>query len=59
MGYKKEEKICECCGKKFFGIKTRKYCSQDCSHNAHDGDEKAQRLIKKSINIYELQNQSK
>lgn len=34
MGYKKEEKICECCGKKFFGIKTRKYCSQDCSHNA-------------------------
>ena len=34
MWYKKEEKICECCGKKFLGIKTRKYCSQECSHNA-------------------------
>lgn len=32
MGYKKEEKICECCGIKFTGIKTRKYCSQICSH---------------------------
>lgn len=34
MGYKKELKICEYCNKEFLGIKTRKYCSQECSHNS-------------------------
>ena len=34
MAYKKEEKTCEYCGNIFLGIKTRKYCSQECSHNA-------------------------
>lgn len=34
MSYKKESKICEHCGTEFQGIKTRKYCSQECSHNS-------------------------
>ena len=34
MGYKKEKRVCEYCGKEFLGIKTRKYCSKECSHNA-------------------------
>ena len=34
MGYKKETKICEYCQKEFIGIKTRKYCSLECSHNS-------------------------
>lgn len=34
MSCKKETRICEYCGKEFLGIKTRKYCSLECSHNA-------------------------
>jgi len=34
MPYKKELKICEYCNQSFEGIKTRKYCSTECSHSS-------------------------
>lgn len=36
MAYKKEIKICECCGVSFYGIKTRKYCGYKCSKKVRE-----------------------
>ena len=43
------ENTCECCGSKFYGKKSQKFCSIKCSNNSESKKENNKKLIKRNI----------